>query len=653
MKEITRIKELNTILNEARFAYEQENREIMSNFEYDKLYDELVELEKKIGFVLSSSPTINVGYEVMSEFPKEKHIVPMLSLDKTKDPEVLLEWLDNKVGLLSWKMDGLTVVLTYDKGELVKAVTRGNGEIGEVITSNAKVFDNVPVRIDFQGSVTVRGEAIITYSDFRKLNETIQDASARYKNPRNLCSGSVRQLDSKVTKSRHVKFYAFTLVNAEGCNFTHRREQFEWMKNQGFQTVEYCEVNHSTLKNAITDFSNRISANDFPSDGLVLTYDDISYGESLGRTAKSPRDSIAFKWKDETAETILRDVEWSASRTGLINPIAVFDPVELEGTTVCRASLHNVSILRQLNIGLGDKLVVYKANMIIPQIAENLTRSNSLEIPCKCPVCGHSTEIRNENGVETLFCTNPSCPAKQVKSFSHFVSRDAMNIEGLSETTLQKFIDRGFIRTFSDIFKLDEHRDEIINMEGFGEISYNNLISAVERAKHTTPEKLLYSLGIEGVGEVNAKLISKAANNDWNKIIILSESDLVAIPGVGNKLAQNIIRYFNNSDNLKNIEELLPFIIFDTVNDDESRIFEGLTFVITGSLNHFKNRKELEMIIENRGGKIGSSVSNNTSYLINNDIMSSSSKNKTAKKLSIPILTEDDFLNRFNITSTN
>lgn len=644
-----RIRELIGTLRAAGRAYYQESREIMSNFDYDKLYDELVSLEKETGIVFANSPTQNVGYEVVSALPKERHEKPMLSLNKTKSVEELADWLGDQTGLLSWKMDGLTIVLTYQNGTLVKAVTRGNGEIGEVITANAKAFVNVPLNISYQGELILRGEAIIRYSDFEKINEQIEDVDAKYKNPRNLCSGSVRQLNSEITAQRHVHFYAFSLVKADGIDFKNsRKEQFEWLKTQGFEVVEYHEVTKETLPETVKMYSEAIAENDTPSDGLVLLYDDIAYGQSLGRTAKFPRDSIAFKWADEIQETKLLYIEWSASRTGLINPVAVFEPVELEGTTVSRASVHNISIMETLELGAGDRITVYKANMIIPQIADNLTRSGVRDIPEVCPVCGGQTEVRQINDVKSLYCTNPDCQAKKIKSFTLFTSRDALNIAGLSEATLEKFIGVGMIHEYADIFHLDRHQEEIVEMDGFGQKSYDNLIAAVGKASHTTLPRMVYGLGVAGIGLANAKMICRHFKNDFEAMRHATVEELVEIDGIGEVLAQAWTAFFSDGKNNAIVDHLLAELTFEA-EDEESgegadEAFAGMNFVITGSLEHFKNRKELQELIERRGGKVTGSVTSKTNYLINNDVASSSSKNKKARELGVPILSEEEFL---------
>ena len=601
---------------------------------------------KRQGYILSNSPTVNVGYEVLSELPKERHESPMLSLDKTKSPEALAEWLGSQKGLLSWKLDGLTIVLTYDNGQLQKAVTRGNGEVGEIITNNARVFKNVPVTIPFKGKLVLRGEAIITYSDFERINEQIPEADAKYKNPRNLCSGSVRQLNNEITAQRNVHFFAFTLVSAQDVDFDNSRQrQFEWLKDQGFSVVEYKMVTKDTILDTIEWFEKTIVTNDFPSDGLVILYDDIAYGDSLGRTAKFPRNAMAFKWTDETAETTLREIEWSASRTGLINPVAVFDPVELEGTQVSRASVHNISIVESLKLGIGDRIKVFKANMIIPQIAENLTQSGNLEIPGVCPVCGGKTQIKQVNDVKTLYCINEDCQAKHVKSFAHFVSRDALNIDGLSEATLEKFIQHGFLKNFCDLYHLEKFRDEIIALDGFGEKSYENLLTSVENSRNTTLPKFIYGLGIANVGLSNAKMIVQALGNDIEKIIHAGRQELEKIDGVGAVIADTFASYFENEKNKEEFYKLLQEMHIEKAPDNQNnQILTGKVFVITGSLEHFENRNQLKERIEQLGGKVTGSVTGKTSYLINNDSHSTSSKNKTAAKLGVPVITENEFL---------
>lgn len=645
MDKIERMKELIPVLQEAAKAYYQEDREIMSNFEYDKLYDELENLEKETGVTLAGSPTVSVGYEALDELPKEAHETPMLSLDKTKDVEALRDFIGDHKTLLSWKLDGLTIVLTYGDGKLQKAVTRGNGVVGEVITNNARVFKNIPLQISFKGDLVLRGEAIINYSDFEKINEEIEDVDARYKNPRNLCSGSVRQLNNEITARRNVHFYAFFLVRAQGVDFQNSREkQFQWLKDQGFEVVEYRSVTRDTLDEAMEYFSTQVAKNDFPSDGLVALYDDIAYGDSLGTTAKFPRNSYAFKWKDEIRETTLKEIEWSPSRTGLINPVAIFEPVELEGTTVSRASVHNISIMKELQLGIGDKIQVYKANMIIPQIAENLTRSGNLEIPDTCPVCGKEARVIKTNEVESLYCMNPDCQAKKIKSFTLFVSRDAMNIDGLSEATLEKFILKGFIKDFGDIFEIGKYREEIVNMEGFGEKSFDNLMASLERARHTTLPRLLYSLGIANIGLANAKVICKEFDYDLEKMIHATAEEISGIEGIGPVIAKSYTEYFADEEKMKKFRHLLSHLELEEVKQENRLTLEGKQFVITGSVNHFANRAELKEYIEQRGGKVTGSVTSKTDYLINNDVTSNSSKNKKARELEIPILSEKDFL---------
>ena len=648
---IDRIKDLVQQLNAASESYYAKDREIMSNYEYDKLYDELVELEKETGVTLADSPTVTVGYEAVDELPKERHESPMLSLGKTKSREELRDWLQGNPALLSWKLDGLTIVLTYREGKLAKAVTRGNGEIGEVITNNARTFKNLPLNISYTGELILRGEAVITYSDFEKINSQITDAEAKYKNPRNLCSGSVRQLNNEITAKRNVRFFAFTLVKADGVDFhDSKAAQFAFLQEQGFAVVEHVAVTEENILSVIEDFEHKIEHYDIPSDGLVLTYDSISYGQSLGRTAKFPRDSIAFKWADELRETTLKEIEWSASRTGLINPVAIFEPVELEGTTVSRASVHNISILRGLRLGIGDHITVYKANMIIPQIAENLTGSDNVEIPKVCPVCGQSTEIRQMNEVQSLYCTNEKCPAKEIKAYTLFVSRDALNIDGLSEATLEKLIDQGFIHEYADLFRLDRYKEVITEMEGFGEKSYQNMMDSIETARHTTLPRLIYGLGIANIGVANARMLCRYFNYDLERMETADVETLSAIPGVGEVIASAFVDYMRDPVNIEKMTHLKEILTIEAPRIDEnSQTLAGLTFVVTGSLNHYASRNDLKEVIEEKGGKVTGSVTGKTTCLINNDIASTSSKNKKAKELQVPILTEEEFLNIYNI----
>lgn len=648
MKSMDRMKELAEILNRAAESYYAKDTEIMSNFEYDKLYGELERLEKVTGVILSNSPTAKVGYEAAEELPKERHEQPMLSLDKTKNREELQEWVQDKTALLSWKLDGLTVVLSYHAGKLAKAVTRGNGEVGEVITANVKTFKNIPLSIPFQGELVLRGEAVISYADFERINEDLKEEDAKYKNPRNLCSGSVRQLNNEITAKRSVQFFAFGLVFAEEASFQNsRKQQLEFLKLQGFDVVEYREVNRENILENIQYFEKAIQTFDIPSDGLVLTFDDIAYGQSLGRTAKFPRHSIAFKWEDEISETVLKDMEWSPSRTGLINPVAIFEPVELEGTTVSRASVHNISVLRSLKLGIGDKITVYKANMIIPQIAENLTGSDSIEIPQKCPVCGGQTEISQVGDAQMLYCTNPDCDAKKIKAFTLFVSRDALNMDGVSEATLEKFIAKGYIHEYADLFHLERYKDEITQMEGFGEKSYQNLIESIEKARNTTLPRLLYGLGIANIGVANAKMLCRQFQYNLEKLKNAEAEELSQIDGVGEVIAAAFRAYFDNLHNREKLERLLKEVRIEKPEEEGEQTLAGAVFVVTGSLHHFTSRNELKEEIERRGGKVTGSVTGKTVCLINNDITSNSGKNKKAKELNIPILTEEQFLEQY------
>lgn len=645
MNRSDRIKELVDTLNKAAKVYYSGTDEIMSNLEYDRLYDELKTLEDETGIVLAGSPTHKVGYETLSELPKEEHERPMLSLDKTKSVEELAAFAGTHKSLLSWKLDGLTVVVTYRDGELYKAVTRGNGYVGEVITPNAKVFVNLPAKIPYKGELVIRGEAIITYSDFERINRSIEEDENKYKNPRNLCSGSVRQLNNRITAERNVRLIAFALIRADGVDFGNsRQKQFEWLKGQGFEVVEYKIVDETSVADAVEYFSKAITDNDFPSDGLVLLYDDIAYGESLGTTAKFPRNAIAFKWADEMALTRLKCVEWSASRTGLINPVAVFEPVELEGTTVSRASVHNVSIVRELKLGYNDEIKVYKANMIIPQIAENITGSATIEIPKVCPVCGGPTGIKKANDTESLYCLNPDCQAKHIKRFEHFVSRNALNIDGISSQTLEKFIDRGFIKNYTDLYHLNNYEDEIVGMDGFGRKSYDNIIESVEKSRTVTLDHVIYALGIGGIGLANARLVSRHCNEDPETVADITIEELMSIDGIGDVLAQSFREYFDDVNNRRLYNELLVELKLQKEVRDTSSPVAGKTFVITGSVNHFTNRDELKAFIETLGGKTTGSVSAKTDYLINNDVTSNSSKNKKARELGIPVISEEEFI---------
>ena len=636
-----RIDWLSDKLNEASRAYYADGIEIITNCEYDEMYDELLALEDETGYIREDSPSINVGYETAAGLPKIVHEIKMLSLNKTKDRDELREWLGDQTGLLSWKLDGLTVGLTYENGRLVQGVTRGNGVEGELITANTLVCENIPKTIPHKGRVIVRGEAVIRYSDFEKINEAIDDTDAKYKNPRNLCSGSIRQLDPAVTAERHVRFYAFTLTLSEGVDMNSRRDKMEWMRTQGFDVVDYVMVDRNNLLDEIDKYEAAIPDFDIPSDGLVLTLEDSGYAKTLGETAKYPKDSIAFKWRDQNAETVLREIEWSPSRTGLLNPVAIFDPVELEGTTVSRASVHNINIMEDLALGIGDTVRVYKANMIIPQLSDNLTRSGNIEIPEVCPVCGGPTRIRDDEGTKTLICTNPDCLAKHVKSFEHFVSRDALNIEGLSESGLLKLIGTGAIRRFPDLFRLENHRDEIVSLEGFGEKSYDNLVASAERASHTTPARLLYGLGVPGIGVATSGVIARACRNNWNEIQNLDEDALKDIDGVGAVMASDYTAFFADEDNKAMISELLTMLDIDESYEAAGTRVEGKTFVITGSLEHYSNRKELQAEIIAEGGKTTGTVSEKTDYLITNNPGSGSAKNRAARELGIEIITED------------
>lgn len=641
---ITRMKELINILNKASELYYQKNTIMMTDYEYDHLYDELVELEKETNMTLSNSPTINVEPEISSSLKQVEHPSPMLSLAKTKKVSELENFLGDKEGLLSWKLDGLTIVLTYEDGKLISGVTRGTGIIGELVTENVKQFKNVPLTIPYKGRLVLRGEAIIKYSDFNRMNEELGDGSSQYKNPRNLCSGSVRQLDSSITAKRCVNCIIFALIESSTNISNLKSECFDWLKNQGFEVVEHYKVTKNTVKEQVLMFKEKVKEYDIPSDGLVITYDDIAYSNSLGTTAKFPKHSLAFKWKDETVATTLRKVDWLVSRTGLINPVAVFDPVELEGTIVSRASVHNVSILEGLKLGIGDTIMVYKANMIIPQIASNSTQSGNLEIPDRCPVCGSKASIISNSDVKYLYCMNDFCKAKLIKRLSLFVSRNAMNIDGISDMILNKLITEKIVNNYKDLYHLDRYKDKIIAFDGFGEKSYNNMINSIEKSRHVKLANFIYALGIPDIGFSRAKLICNNFNNDFNKISNLTYEELSNIPGVGDVIAKEWIDTFSNPDFIEELKELKEEIDIPKASTNSNKDLDGLTFVITGSLNKFTNRDTMIEFIEEHGGKVVTSISSKVNYLINNDITSTSTKNSKAKELGISIIDEDKFL---------
>lgn len=655
----SRMKQLVAKLNEARRVYEQGTDEIMSNLEYDRLYDELLKLEQELGTYLPNSPTHNVGYEVVSALQKEKHETPMLSLDKTKSTDAIKSFIGNKKCIASWKMDGLTVVLTYNNGKLDKAVTRGNGEIGEIVTHNARTFKNLPKEIEFKGKLVLRGEAIITYTDFNKINSSLGSGVENYKNPRNLCSGSVRQLDSSIANNRSIRWFAFELVSADGKSPNSVEQSFEWLKRQGFQTVEYMVINQSNFLSVMSYFSSKVSKIDIPSDGLVFTYDDVAYGKSLGRTSKFPRHSMAFKWQDDEAESRLINIEWQVGKTGIITPVAIFEPVDIEGSTVSKASLHNLSILME-TLGRpykGEKIRVFKANMIIPQIScgeklqPNQINAIRISIPDQCPCCGGETEVQIDpkSGVQTLWCSNIDCPAKGSRLFKHFVSRDAMNIDGISDATLNRFIEEGLISTFADIYRLSDHMEKIVNMDGFGYKSYENMINSINKSRKVKPANLINALSIPNVGLATAKLICRNFGNDIEKVVAASYSEIDSINGVGDVIASNFVNYFNNKENVDNFIDLYRQLVIEQEKISTNTSMNGVVICVTGDVYIFPNRRAIKDLVENLGGKLTGSVSRSTSYLVTNDTTSGSRKNKAAQEYGIQILTEKQFIDKFNL----
>ena len=634
-----RIRSLIDILNKANEAYYYHDNEIMSNKEYDDLYDQLIQLENESGIIYSDSPTQNLGEHIYSSLPKVKHESPMLSLDKTKDRDALREWLGNKEGVLSWKLDGLTVVLTYENGKLEKAVTRGNGAIGEEITENAKFFKNVPLRIPFKGKLILRGEAVISYHDFETINVEEQ---GRFKNPRNLASGSIRALDTNQVKKRKVQVIIFEVIQGSEANLV--TDKFTWISHLGFKPVDYEVVNADNILEKIQDFENRITSNNIPSDGLVLTFNDTAYGRSLGTTGKFPKHSMAFKWQDEVEETVLRSVEWNTSRTGLINPVAVFDPVYLEGTEVSRATLNNVSYIKDLQLGIGDTIEVYKSNMIIPTILSNKTKSNNLIIPVVCPTCGMQARLIRSNNTEILQCMNLDCPARFLNKLIHFCSRDAMDIQGLSIKTLEFVIKQGWVNNFLDLYNLQNYERKWAMMRGFSTVSVRKYLAAIENSKKTESARFLYALGIPKIGRHQSQSLIQVYKS-WDAFIqaVKSNTDFSHIDGVGDCLNQNIHNWYNGFYKQDQIEKLASLMIFEDQEITTSDILKGKTFCITGKLNMFANRSDLVKFIEQQGGKVSGSVSKNTDYLINNDKGSNSSKNKKAIELGVSIITESEF----------
>lgn len=654
------------LLNKASSAYYNEDTEIMSNFEYDAYYDELCQLEEKEGIVLENSPTQKAGFEVVSNLQTAKHEFPALSLDKTKSRVSLIPWLNGKEGVLSWKMDGLTVVATYNNGKLISAVTRGNGYVGEIVTHNAKHFKGLPRTISFKKKLIVRGEAVMSYKDFETINNEIPNIESKYKNARNLASATVRLLDANKSAQRPISLFVFDLVFREGNNGENalpklKSEQFKWLETLGFNVVEYKVVSGETIVKEIENFENKLLQNPFPSDGLVLIFNDDEYGKSLGMTGKFPRNGIAFKWKDETVSTKITDIEWSASRTGLLNPVAIFEPVEIEGTTVSRASVHNVSIAESLQLGIGSTVEVLKANKIIPQIAKTTKSTGKTFVPDICPICGHKTQIRENDGIKTLYCTNPECSAKHVGKYVHFCARDCMNILGMSEATVSKFIECGIIKEYADFFRFDKH-PEIKTMEGFGEKSFQKMISSSEEALNKADfVHIIHSFGIPNVGLGQAKLLKKAVEQ-WSYemypefemtyfdcLARMSETfDFETIDGFGQIIAKSLLNWIDKNmvkdTEVMNFITLVPALWIPKKEEKKASAIAGKTFVITGSVNHYKNRDALKEFIESLGGKTSGSVSAKTDFLINNDVTSTSGKNKKAKELGVKIISEDEFI---------
>jgi len=656
LNKVERIRELIKRLNQYRDSYYNKSVSEISDHEYDNLFDELKKLEEETNIVMSNSPTHTVGYEVKSKLKKVKHSHPMLSLDKTKLIDDLKKFAGDKDCLLMCKMDGLTVLLTYENGELIQAETRGNGEEGEIITHNAIIFENIPLHIDYKGHLETEGEAIITYDDFEKINNNLPE-DERYKNPRNLVSGSVRQLDSNIAAQRHIKFIVWKVPEIEDGINSDNAFLFRliFAKDLGFDIVPFYSYSNNTsdkenCEYLIENLKEQSKIKGYPIDGLVMTYNDISYGESLGKTGHHPKHSIAYKFYDDVYPTRLLDVEWTMGKTGTLTPTAVFEPVETEGTMVERASLHNLSIMKDLGIiSKYQEIGVYKANMIIPQVdyakkVDNVTVEEEIKIPKICPICGAKTQVVKDNDTEVLICTNPNCTGKLLGKLSHFVSKNAINIYGLSEQTLQKFVDLGWLNSFQDIYHLSEHKEEMYKLDGFGKKSVDKLLDSIEKSRNTSLDRFIYGLCIPMIGKTASKDIANHFNYDYETFRQYGiVTHYKGINGFGDSMNDSIHNYLRNSHMM--VEMLADEFEFAKVEKTSSNInLLNKTFVITGSLNHYKNRDELVSVIEGLGGKVSGSVSSKTSYLINNYITSTSGKNKKANDLGIPIISEEEFI---------
>lgn len=648
MDKVRRIKELIEILNNASFNYYNSNP-IMSDYEWDKLYDELKLLEQETNIIYSNSPTQNVGCKVLDKIEKVTHNHPMLSLDKCHSEKDLIDFAKDKDCILSVKCDGLTTSLHYINGKLIGAESRGNGIEGGNILENVMTIKNIPLNVPYKEELIIDGETIIDWNTFNKINEGLPTGQDKFKHPRNLASASLNVLDTKIAASRNMRFIAWRVIKGLNCKsvfFSLKEAEklgFEIVPMWTYTNKSSDKENISTMLSDLQDKADNLG---IPYDGAVMTYDDIEYGKSLGRTEKFFKHSIAYKYEDELYETNLNDIEWNTSKTGLINPVAVFEPVDLDGAITTKATLHNISYIEKLQLGIGDTIQVYRANMVIPKVHDNLTRSNTWKLPDKCPCCGGNVEIHNENGSKTLHCMNNDCKAKLLGKLSHFVSKNAINIDGLSEQTLQKFIDLGWLNTFKDIYYLSDHKEEMYKLDGFGKKSVDKLLESIEKSRNTTLDRFIYGLCIPLIGRTASKTITKEFNNQPEEFynIWCHGYDFTKLNDFGDTMNNSMQDFIKN--NYRWIAVLIGEFIFreSDNNDNIKQVLEGKTFVITGSLRFYKNREELAAVIERNGGKISGSVSAKTSYLINNDVTSTSGKNKKANELGIPIISEGEFV---------
>ena len=617
MRKLEKIKEIITTLNKASTAYYKYDKPVMTDKQYDDLYDELLALEKDTNIILSNSPTQNVSGEVIESLQKIPHTRPMLSANKTKDMKDVCDFISKNRTIESWKLDGLTIVSRYENGVLKQAITRGNGEVGEDVTHTFKTCINLPLQLSEPVNIEVRGECVISWESFNRLNESLEDP---YSHPRNLAAGTVRQLDSNVAKTRCLEYIVFELVQDNLTKKMDVIESFEYLKQLGFDVVEYKEVDTSNFESVDKEcFEPEYSR--IPVDGTIYKYDSYDYGLSLGVTSHHPLNMLARKWTDDLYETTITDIEWNTTRTGTINPVAIFNEVSLDNCLTTRATLHNVSYIEDLKLGIGDKIRVYRANGVIPKVHDNLTQTNNLTIPKYCPSCGGGTEIHNENGSKTLHCINQNCNAKLIDKMVHFVSRNGTNINGLSDETLKKLISLDILHDYSDIYSLKNHRDIIVKVEGFGTKLVDKLLKSIEDSRQIKLENFIYALGIEGIGRTQSKIIAKTFNHDWYEFekALIDGFMFTSLDGFGSVLHFNIHEWYKNRFISESVNKLISVMDFQkpivTVLTDDIKDLTGLTFVITGSLHEFENRDAVKEEIESKNGKVSGSVSAKTNYL--------------------------------------